>query len=65
MSYDYIKRTYSVTPKMGERVTHEITGKSGTITRENRSASHYVQVRFEGQSFSSPCHPLELEYHGR
>jgi hypothetical protein len=42
-----------------------VTGKSGTIAREDRSAGHYVQVRFDGQSFALPCHPTELEYLGR
>jgi hypothetical protein len=64
MSYDYVKRTYPVTPKVGERVTHKETGKSGTIAREDRSAGHYVQVRFDGIDHARPCHPTALEYHG-
>lgn len=65
MSYDYIKRMYPVTPKIGERVTHKETGQSGVITRENRSAGHYVQVRFDGRGYSSSCHPTALEYLGQ
>ncbi len=65
MSYDYIKRTYPVTPKVGERVRHTVTNRSGEIAREDRSQGHYVQVRFDGQAHRSPCHPMELEYLGR
>lgn len=64
MSYDYIKRTYPVMPKVGERVRHKVTDKSGTIARENRGEAHYVQVRFDGQGHALPCHPTELEYLG-
>ena len=62
MSYDYIKRTYRVDPKVGDRVRHQVTKKIGTITREDKSQSHYVKVKFDGYSHSSPCHPTELEY---
>ena len=62
MAYDYIRRAYGVDPIVGKRVRHAITGDSGTIARENRSASHYVHVRFDGQKHAAPCHPTELEY---
>jgi hypothetical protein len=62
MAYEYIKRTYSFQPEVGRRVRHLYTTNAGVITRENRSASHYVQVRFDGKTFSLPCHPDELEY---
>lgn len=62
MSYDYIKRTYSATPKVGARVRHNETNRRGFISREDRSASHYVQVHFDGDSHPLPCHPLALEY---
>ena len=65
MAYDYIKRTYTFQPQVGRRVKHTVTGKLGVISREDRSASHYVQVRFDGQRFALPCHPMELEYDGR
>ena len=64
MSYDYIKRTYPVFPKVGERVRHTVTKVTGTIKRENKSQSHYVQVKFDGLNHLSPCHPTELEYQG-
>jgi hypothetical protein len=60
--YDYIKRTYRVDPQVGGRVKHQVTGRSGTIAREKKSQAHYVMVKFEGQKFSSPCHPSELDY---
>ncbi len=62
MSYDYIKRTYSVTPQVGIRVRHNETRRFGWITREDRSQSHYVQVKFDGYKHSLPCHPLALDY---
>jgi hypothetical protein len=60
--YDYVKRTYSVNPEVGGRVTHQVTKRSGTITRENVTQGHYVMVKFDGRKFSSPCHPTELDY---
>jgi hypothetical protein len=60
MGYEYIKKAYGVAPVVGQQVKHEVTRKLGKITRESRSASHYVMVRFEGCNHSLPCHPLEL-----
>lgn len=62
MSYDYVKRAYPFQPEVGRRVQHTVTHKFGVIAREDRSAGHYVQVRFDGQKHSLPCHPMELEY---
>lgn len=62
MTYDYVKRTYGVDPEPGQAVTHTVTGKGGVIARENKGQSHYVQVRFDGQRHTLPCHPTELEY---
>lgn len=62
MAYDYIKRTYNVDPRVGAQVRHTVTDGYGRITKENLSQGHYVMVRFEGQKFSLPCHPTELEY---
>lgn len=62
MAYEYIKRTYAVTPEIGGRVRHHVTNKEGTIAREDRSASHYVQVRFDGDAHALPCHPTEMDY---
>lgn len=65
MAYEYIKRTYTFQPKVGRRVRHTITGEYGEIRREDRSASHYVQVQFDTRKFPLPCHPGELEYNER
>lgn len=62
MAYDYVRRTYNVDPQIGQRVKHTVTGNSGVISREDRSAGHYVQVRFDGKKHPLPCHPTELEY---
>lgn len=62
MSYDYIKQNYGVNPKPGNVVYHTVTKQWGVIKRESKSASHYVQVAFEGSKFAVPCHPTELQY---
>ncbi|MGR4927230.1 hypothetical protein ACIPUD_10490 [Bradyrhizobium sp. CAR08] len=62
MPYDYIQRTYGVTPIVGERIKHHVVTKGGTITKEDPSASHYVQVLFDGDRHPLPCHPTEMDY---
>lgn len=62
MPYDYIKQTYGVSPEPGKIVYHTVTKEWGVITREDRSASHYAQVKFEGARHASPCHPTDLQY---
>lgn len=62
MSYEYVKRTYDVEPKIGARVQHTVTKKFGKITREKPIAAHYVNVMFDGRGYSLPCHPTELDY---
>jgi hypothetical protein len=62
MTYDYVKCTYQVFPRIGARVQHTVTKKFGKITREKPGAAHYVNVMFDGRGFSVPCHPTELDY---
>ncbi len=62
MAYDYIKRSYKLQPEIGRRVKHTVTYGEGVIAREDKSAGHYVQVKFYGSKFALPCHPDELEY---
>lgn len=62
MTYDYVKRAYGVNPILGQRVRHTETKKFGSIEHEDRSASHYVQVKFDGRDFALPCHPTSLDY---
>ena len=59
--YAYIQRTYGVRPIPGDGVRHQITHREGVIVRP-RGDPHYVQVRFNGQRHSTPCHPTELDY---
>lgn len=59
--YAYIRRSYGVTPTPGQRVRHQITHRYGVIVRPHDDP-HYVQVRFDGQKHSTPCHPTELDY---
>ena len=62
MAYDYIKRMYGVQPVIGNRVRHTVTNREGVISREDKNQGHYVQVKFDGQKHSLPCHPDELRY---
>lgn len=62
MAYEYIKRMYAFQPEVGRRVCHTEIDKCGVITRESKSAGHYVQVRFDGRKHPSPCHPGALVY---
>ncbi len=61
MPYDYIQRAYGLTFKSGQQVKHTITGKSGTVKREDPGMGHYVMVQFDGARHARPCHPGELE----
>lgn len=60
--YEYVRCIYNVAPEVGARVRHTETGELGTIAREDPSMGHYVQVKFDGQKFSLPCHPTALDY---
>lgn len=62
MDYDYINKTYLLSFVCGQRVRHQVIKKEGEIIRPNRSALHYVNVRFDGDKHGSLCHPGELEY---
>jgi hypothetical protein len=60
-AYAYIQRAYGVTPKVGARVLHQVTRKTGTIARPVGDPQ-YVSVRFDGVNHTRPCHPSELDY---
>lgn len=64
MSYDYVRRTYGVDPKVGQRVRHTEIDRYGVITPENKGFGHYVRVRFDGRKYADNCHPTALEYLG-
>ena len=57
MSFDYIRRYYSVPAKRGGRVAWDTSKgtREGTITR----ATNYVYVRFDDMKHSVPLHPKE------
>ena len=61
--YAYVKNYYGVPANIGARV--KMSGRrpteEGVIVRK-RQYDHYVHVRFDGQSFDVPVHPLELDY---
>lgn len=59
LSFDYVRQRYGVPAKRGMRVT--VDGKPGRITS---GAGHYIRVRFDGETFSSFCHPTwRVVYH--
>jgi hypothetical protein len=64
--YDYIRRSYHVTPIVGQRVRHtELRDNNeGKIAPEDFGQSHYVMVSFPGRHGGAavPCHPTALEY---
>jgi len=58
MTMAYIRSLYAVPAKRGMRVT--VDGKLGRITS---ARGGYIMVRFDGDSFSKPCHPTwRVEY---
>jgi hypothetical protein len=59
--YEYVKRYYGVNPVIGARVQVKGSGKLGVVVRK-RCYDHYVHVKFDGQKFNVPVHPLELNY---
>ena len=60
MAYGYIRRTYGVNPRIGQRIKH--FGKSGAIIRP-QGDPHYLRVRFDGQRHASNVHPTDqVEY---
>jgi hypothetical protein len=54
MAYNYIRRAYSVDPRVGQRITMD--GKPGTIIRP-QGDPQYLNVRFDGQKHGSNVHP--------
>lgn len=54
MAYDYIRKTYEVEFKPGDRITMD--GKPGTVLRPIGDP-HYLRVRLDGQNHESNVHP--------
>jgi hypothetical protein len=54
MAYDYIRQTYGVDFKPGERIAMD--GKPGTVTRP-MADPQYLRVRFDGLRHISNVHP--------
>ncbi len=54
MTYDYIRRSYGVDPRVGQRITMD--GKPGVIVRP-QGDPQYLRVRFDGQKHASNVHP--------
>lgn len=65
MSLQYIRDTYGVPAKKGERVAFDekdcppLTGREGVITG---ASGPHVMVRFDGVKHAVPCHPKALRY---
>lgn len=59
MAYEYVRRIYGVDPKVGQRVSCD--GLMGKIAPAEGDPQ-YVEVKFDGRDFTSPCHPTSLDY---
>jgi len=60
MAYDYIRRTYGVDPRLGQRVL--IDGRWAMVVRPQGDPL-YLRLRFEGQRHTSNAHPTwRVEY---
>lgn len=57
-SLDYVRDTYGVPVRRGQRVIHE-DRDHGVVTCGDGA---HVRVRFDGEKHSSRCHPLSLDY---
>jgi hypothetical protein len=57
-SLNYVRETYGVPVKRGQRVLHD-SREWGVVTSGDGAR---VRVRFDGERHSSPCHPLSLDY---
>lgn len=57
MSMDYVRKTYGVSVKRGQRVAFEYAGERrlGTVA----SANQYVRVRFDGTRHAVNIHPTD------
>lgn len=63
MAYEYVKQYYGVPVEIGQRVSMEgHRPEHGTVVRK-RAYDMYVHVRFDGQKFDAPVHPLDLKYY--
>lgn len=59
MSAEYVRKTYDVPYKRGDRV--RVNGRLGTITS---FPGQYIRVKFDGESGTRVCHPtwqVEME----
>ncbi len=65
MSYDYVRKAYSVNPIVWQRATFISDNRNGVICRADKWFEQYVMVKFDGQKFSVPCHPTDLHYHSK
>jgi len=62
MSAEYVRRTYGVAFKVGDRVVMD--GRPGVVVS---FPDQYVGVRFDGEKHTSRCHPtwrLTMEVEG-
>lgn len=60
MDYEYVMRNYGRHFRPGQRVYHDEVKRNGVVGRVDLGCEHYVQVRFDGDTHSSSCHPLAL-----
>lgn len=62
--YEYVRRNYNVSPKVGQRVRlineGPSTGLEGEVLYPGKSTAH-VHVMLDGRKHSSIVHPLSVE----
>lgn len=59
MTADYVRRTYDVDVKVGQRIT--VDGRPGTVVS---FPGQYLGVRFDGETRTSRAHPTwRVDYH--
>ena len=59
--FEYIKKYYHVTEHIKKGMKISVNERLGVITGAD---GHYLMVQFNGEDFSTPCHPTwKVEYH--
>ncbi len=58
MTAEYVRSTYRVPAKRGGRVEYRLE-RGGVLRGVITSATHYVRIRFDGETRSRTLHPKE------
>lgn len=60
--YDWIRSSYAVDPKIGQRVRVQHGGKMATLLPTPYGSHHYLHVLIDGHQHASLVHPGEVDY---